>query len=121
MGKASKYSPSKNNYIYLYTKGGAFSLDGQNYVGEYHYDSGIAKTGPTITYAPNVDTSKVLQRTYNNADHYAYDKIKKFNIPTLQFVNNKLTCFKRFAVVGTYIEYSPHWRCIVVSVSTICT
>ena len=94
MGKASKYSPSKNNYIYLYTKGGAFSLDGQNYVGEYHYDSGIAKTGPTITYAPNIDTSKVLQRVYNNADHYAYDKIKNFNIPTLQFVNPRPIIYK---------------------------
>ena len=94
MANTSKYSSAKNNYIYLYTKGGMFSLDGQNYIGEYHYDSGVAKTGPTIIFAPNVDTSKVLQRSYSNADHYAYDKIKNFNIPTLLFVNPKPIIYK---------------------------
>ena len=44
--KLSKYGARYNSNNYLYTKGGEFSLDGLNYIGEYHYQEVLARTGP---------------------------------------------------------------------------
>lgn len=79
---SSKYSLKKNDNIYLYTKGGEYTLDGFNYVGEYHLDGSQAKTGPTV------DTkSKILQRYYSNKDHFIYDKVFDFDVRVLSYKN----------------------------------
>ncbi len=78
----SRFSSRKNNNTYLYTKGGEFSLSGRNYVGEYHYDGTIPKTGPITS-----DTSQVLTRFYTIGDHYIYDKTFDFDIKVLKFTN----------------------------------
>lgn len=82
MAGVSRFSPRKNNNTYLYTKGGELSLDGKNYIGEYHLDGTIAKTGPIQT-----DDSKVLHRNYPNPDHYTYEKLFKFRVPVMDFVD----------------------------------
>lgn len=78
----SKFSLRKNNNVYLYTKGREFSLDGNNYIGEYHFEGGTAKTGPVKS-----DDSKVLRRYYNVQDHYLYDKSFKFNVKVLSYLD----------------------------------
>lgn len=60
-----------NNY--RYTKGFEFSLDGENYIGEYHLEGPIAKTEPEPS-----PTSKVLTKFYTNPDLYEYDKARGF-------------------------------------------
>lgn len=82
--KISEFSPGRNDNIYLYTKGGEFSLDGKDYIGEYHYAVTTPKTGPIP--GPN---SKVLQKAYKNRDHYIYDKAFNFNAPLKQYVTPK--------------------------------
>lgn len=77
----SDFSPGKNDNLYKYTKGGEFSLDGKEYIGEYHIMTDIPKTGPI----PSKE-SKILQRLYTNYDHYIYDKLFKFNVPVLNFI-----------------------------------
>ena len=80
----SAFGPAANDDIYLYTKGGEYSLDGVEYIGEYHMVHGIAKTGPK----PG-PTTKVLQRLYTNKDHYVYDKIHNFDVVVNDFVEPK--------------------------------
>ena len=80
----SAFSPAANDDIYLYTKGGEYSLDGVEYVGEYHKVMGVAKTGPK----PGPGT-QVLQRLYTNRDHYIYDKIHNFDVAVMDFVEPK--------------------------------
>jgi hypothetical protein len=77
----SEFSPGRNDNLYKYTKGGEFSLDGVEYIGEYHFISNVPKTGPVPT-----NDSKVLQRLYKNSDHYTYDKLFSFNVPILNYV-----------------------------------
>lgn len=77
----SEFSPGRNDNLYKYTKGGEFSLDGVEYIGEYHYISNVPKTGPI----PSND-SKMLQRLYRNPDHYTYDKLHNYNPAVLNFV-----------------------------------
>lgn len=79
--RISQYSGRKKQNNYLYTKGGEFSLDGIDYVGEYHVEGAIAKTGPVPT-----NESKVLRRPYTDADVYVYDNIKNFNTAILRYV-----------------------------------
>lgn len=70
----SPYRPvRKEKKEYLYTKGRQFSLDGQNYIGEYHKVGSNYKTGPVET--PN---SKLLTKYYNNPIIYEYDKSREF-------------------------------------------
>jgi len=77
----SAFSPGANDGIFLYTKGGEYSLDGIEYIGEYHVVHGVAKTGPKPT-----PETKLLQRLYPNKDHYIYDKIHNFDVKVLDFV-----------------------------------
>lgn len=67
------YSAQKNDNIYLYTKGGEFSLNGINYVGEYHLDGTIPKTGPILS-----EDAIQLRNLYLNANSYVYDSLRKF-------------------------------------------
>ncbi len=78
----SVYSPRKQENIYLYTKGKEYSLNGKEYIGEYHLDNQIPKTGPKPT-----SNSQKLQRHYVNEDHYTYEKVKKFNVLVAKFVD----------------------------------
>lgn len=67
---------------YLYTKGGEFSLNGEEYIGEYHLKSGVAPmTGPLPT-----PEAQLLRPIYTNKDHYTYDSIKQFNTPKFRAV-----------------------------------
>ena len=83
MAALNPFSTSINNYIYLYTKGGQFSLNGKEYIGEYHFDGTTARVGP-VPPKPNEPEASILRRLYNNPDHYDYDRIKQFAIPVLQ-------------------------------------
>ncbi len=78
----SKFSLRKNNNTYLYTKGNQFSLNGKNYIGEYHYEGTIPKTGPVKS-----DDSLLLQRYYGIQDHYTYDKTFNFDVKVLGYIN----------------------------------
>lgn len=63
----------KSRTEYLYTKGNQLSLDGQNYVGEYHISGKLAYTGPVHSV-----NSKRLRKIYTNPDLYQYDKARNF-------------------------------------------
>ena len=78
----SEFGSARNDNIYKYTKGGQFSLDGEEYIGEYHFAGKTAKTGPI----PNLE-SRVLQRLYRVQDHYIYDRNFEFNVGVLNFVD----------------------------------
>jgi hypothetical protein len=78
----SEFSPKLQNNLYLYTKGGEYSLNGQNYVGEYHLESNKVFTGPI----PDLNTQQ-LHRVYANIDLYTYDQIHNFNVGVLTFVD----------------------------------
>lgn len=75
MAKRSVYSITYPNTT-LYTKGYEYSLDGENYIGEYHVLDGQAFTGP-----PKIGAQyrKPLTRYYDNQNTYIYDKLKDFN------------------------------------------
>jgi hypothetical protein len=79
--KINKYSAASNTGIYLYTKGGEYSLDGLDYIGEYHMEGSTAKTGPVMN-----SNSRVLHRAYRNRDHYTYDKNFEFKVRVLDYV-----------------------------------
>lgn len=81
MQAPNKFSVAKNDGMYLYTKGGELSLNGQNYIGEYHAEGNVYKTGPVVD-----KSSLTLHRLYKNADHYAYDRFFEFKIPILTYV-----------------------------------
>ena len=80
--KIATQSPRAQDTLYLYTKGGQFSLDGVPYIGEYHLNGDQAYTGPTRT-----KQAKVLRRRYINPDHYTYDQLSQFDVAALQFVD----------------------------------
>lgn len=86
---SSRFSIRKKNNVYLYTKGNEFSLDGIEYIGEYHYDGIVPKTGPIP-----LENSKILRRLYLNNNHYVYDSFFKFQIPVLDFVSPKPHLYK---------------------------
>lgn len=82
----SQYTKSrKSKDKYLYTKGFEYSLDGKNYIGEYHKDGARAFTGPVKT----VD-SKLLRKYYSDQMLYVYDRCRSFpkreRIPPNQIV-----------------------------------
>lgn len=78
----SEFSPGRNNNLYRYTKGNEFSLNGVNYIGEYHYIGNTPKTGPTPS-----NQSQELRRIYNNFDHYVYDRAFDFDVNVLTYVD----------------------------------
>ena len=69
------YSSAKtpDRKTYLYTKGGEYSLDGRNYIGEYHIAGDFVRTGPI----PSPE-SKTLRKYYTNPLLYQYDKSRNF-------------------------------------------
>lgn len=85
----SNFGVRINSNTYLYTKGGEFSYEGKNYIGEYHYDSNIPKIGPTHN-----KNAKTLQRYYANPEHYIYDKAFNFKSKILSYVNPKPYLYK---------------------------
>lgn len=82
MLEANEFSAAKNDGKYLYTKGGELSLNGLNYIGEYHLEGPVYKTGPVAT-----KESITLHRVYNNIDHYSYDRYFNFKIPVLTYID----------------------------------
>lgn len=80
----SRFSSRRKNDIYLYTKGGEYTLNGKNYIGEYHLEGQLVKTGPIQS-----ENSQMLRRYYNIQDHYIYDKVHDFNIPVLGYISPK--------------------------------
>jgi hypothetical protein len=107
-GNISGFSPRKKVRTHLYTKGGEYSLDGVEYIGEYYLEEGIARTGPK----PPVDTQETnevgdpellnpkvrlftqktsewgreLRRLYPNNSQYQYEKLKDFYVKVREFV-----------------------------------
>lgn len=79
--RVSEFSPGRNDNTHLYTKGGEYSLDGKEYVGEYHLVGVVPKSGPIAN-----SQSRVLQRLYVNPDHYIYDRLNNFDVDVLNFV-----------------------------------
>lgn len=72
--RPSNYSSRKTNKDkYLYTKGFQFSLNGVNYIGEYHKSGDEYRTGPEPS-----KTSQLLTKYYSDPILYAYDKAKNF-------------------------------------------
>lgn len=70
----SPYSlKSRRRSEYLYTKGLEYSLNGENYVGEYHIKGREVFTGPVPS-----PTSQQLRKYYTNHDLYMYDKARGF-------------------------------------------
>lgn len=99
----SAFSPAQNNDLYLYTKGLEFSLNGLNYIGEYHLIGGVPKTGPIPS-----DKSEELHRAYQNPDHYTYDKVFNFKVPTRNFIEPKPYIYKpdeQDYIVGSDARY----------------
>lgn len=89
ISRVSLHGVRKNNNNYLYTKGGEFSLNGNNYVGEYHYDDVSPRTGPIAS-----PETLILHRFYTNKDHYIYDKLFNFITPLSEFVFPKPYIYK---------------------------
>jgi len=105
----SSFSARRKTLTHLYTKGGEFSLDGEEYVGEYHIEGIAAFTGPAplnagddvnqtgdpdiinpklIIVAPkNTESRKRLRRIYLEKYQYDYERIKSFDIAVLGFVD----------------------------------
>ena len=73
IGRRSIYS-ILNTKETLYTKGGEYSLNGKNYIGEYHEQDGKVFTGQ----AESDQVSLELTPFYNNSNNYDYDKVNKF-------------------------------------------
>lgn len=82
----SPYSAQGKDLTYLYTKGKEFSLDGEEYIGEYHLNGLEVRSGPLETIE-----SYTLYPYYENKDHFTYDIIDK-----------------RFNLIKTYIEPKPY-------------
>lgn len=99
----SEFSIGRNDNTYKYTKGGQFSLDGVEYIGEYHFLGRTAKTGPI----PDPE-SRVLQRLYRVQDHYIYDRNFDFNVRVLNFIEPRpylYTPKEQAYTVGNDIRY----------------
>lgn len=108
-GNISNFSSRKKARTHLYTKGGEFSLDGKNYVGEYYIEGDLPFTGPTPVYInedvnrigdpdlvnPKIifitpkaaETGKLLRRLYLENYQYEYERVKGFSIPILDFID----------------------------------
>ena len=84
MVKKNKLANRVNADNYLYTKGREFSLDGTNYIGEYHLVGGKPKTGPIPS-----NEAKVLTKYYPDLVVYNYDRIKEFKNLVTEFIEPK--------------------------------
>ena len=75
MGNRSRYSALNSAQTY-YTKGNEYSLDGANYIGEYHIKDEIVYTGPA---GPSNDGAKRrLTKYYADQNNYNYDRLNNF-------------------------------------------
>lgn len=72
IGIRSRYSIFNPTDTY-YTKGFEYSLDGENYVGEYHIKDGIPYKGP-VTDVERIE----LTRFYSEQNNFEYDKLFDF-------------------------------------------
>lgn len=114
-GSISGYSPRSKVQTHKYTKGGEFTLDGKDYIGEYHLKDGLAWTGPEpLKPQDNVNTigdpsimagqriysekfyntNKALRRVYPTKSQYDYEFIKKFQIKQLNYLEPKLHLYR---------------------------
>lgn len=80
--KINSLSPRAQELTYLYTKGGELSLDGNDYVGEYHADGSGIFTGPI----PSL-TKKRLRKIYPSSDQYKYDQLFEFDVEVNTYVD----------------------------------
>jgi len=78
--KVNNLTPRANDTQYFFTKGQQYSLDGVEYVGEYHLRGEEAFTGPIPS-----QTARLLRRLYRWADHYRYEQLFGFDVPAAQF------------------------------------
>jgi len=105
----SSFSARKKTRTHLFTKGGEFSLDGVEYIGEYYIVGDSAFTGPApvdITEDVNqigdpdlvnpkirlvtpkaAEGGKLLRRVYLEQYQYDYERIKKFQVDVLDFID----------------------------------
>lgn len=83
MARRSAYSITYPNTT-QYTKGFEYSLDGENYIGEYHVVDGQAFTGPPLTDKLN---RRSLTKYYNNQNNYNYDKLVNFGRIQATFIS----------------------------------
>lgn len=72
MERRSRYSIFKPSETY-YTKGKEYSLNGQNYIGEYHISNDKPLSGPIGS-----DSSQELTEYYASDALYTYDKLYNF-------------------------------------------
>lgn len=79
-----------------YTKGKEYSLNGNDYIGEYHFRSGKAFAGPFGTNTP-----KPLSAYYPDSMNYTYDNL--FNFAKLESALKQPT--RLTAVVPTESDY----------------
>lgn len=73
MVRYNSYTNVRKPDTHLYTKGFEYSLDGNNYIGEYHLLNQEPYTEPTHTA-----NSQKLTKYYEDVDAYTYDKLKAF-------------------------------------------
>jgi hypothetical protein len=78
----AKSSPQANANNYFYTKGGEFSLNGEEYIGEYHLIAQTAFTGPIHN-----ESSTQLRRFYAYESQYTYDQLFNFLVPASLYID----------------------------------
>ena len=78
---------SINRQIYSYTKGGEYMLDGENYIGEYHFSGNDPYTGPIQT-----KESKKLKLYTSNKSIIIYDNVK----PSLEVIKTYIDPYDSF-------------------------
>lgn len=114
LGSISGYSPRSRVQTYLYTKGGEYSLEGVEYVGEYHIKEDTAYTGPEpvkasedinkvgdpdiiqkeFRSAKSLSSGKILRRIYADFDQYEYERLKQFAIKELDYLEPRPVLYK---------------------------
>jgi hypothetical protein len=81
MIRKSSFVNASRPDTYLYTKGREFSLNGENYIGEYHLLNKEPYTEPIHSR-----TSQKLTKYYDDGDVYLYDKLKNFTDLITEYV-----------------------------------
>ena len=71
MATRSRYSIFNPVDTY-YTKGFEYSLNGENYVGEYYVKDGVVYTGPANS------SGQMLTKYYDDSNNFSYDKLFSF-------------------------------------------
>lgn len=84
MAKKNTLANKANADNYLYTKGREFSLEGINYIGEYHLVDSKPKTGPVPS-----NEAMALTKYYPDPVVYNYDRIRQFKNLVTDFTEPK--------------------------------